>query len=154
VNVNNEEIAAKGRSRRRRKLKTERHRPAAGPGQRKLKAERVQRPVRAGQQELAAGSGSGQQKLKAERVQELLSGLPGWGVTPAGGSIGKEWRFPQPRVAAAYAAHVAGLAAAEGQTVHLVLSGAVVSLTLTSRLPGGSREVLTENDFRFAARLG
>ena len=128
MNVNNEVAAAKGRARSRRKLK----------------AERVQ-----------LASLSGPQKLKAERVQELVSGLgPGWGVTPAGGSIGKEWRFRQPRVAAAYAAHVAGLAAAEGQAVHLVLSGTLVNLTLTSRLPGGSREVLTENDFRFAARLG
>ena len=48
----------------------------------------------------------------------------------------------------------AGLAAAEGKTLHLVLSGTVVSLILATRLPGGSREVLTENDFRFAARLG
>jgi pterin-4a-carbinolamine dehydratase len=87
-------------------------------------------------------------------VQELLSDLSGWRLTATGGAIGKEWRFRQPRVAAAYAAHVASLAAAEGKTMHLVLSGAVLSLALTTRLPGGSREGLTENDFRFAARLG
>ena len=145
VNVNNEETLAKGgRSRRQQKLKAERVQLARDRGRQELKAERVQ---------LAARSGS--QKLKAERVQELLKGLGhGWEVTPAGGAIGKEWRFAQPRVAAAYAAHLAGFAAAEGQTVHLVLSGTLVSLTLTSRLPGGTREVLTENDFRFAARLG
>jgi len=141
------------------KLKAERVQRPVRSGQQKLKAERVQRPDRTVQPELKServqlAARSNQQKLKAERVQELLSDLPGWGVTPAGRAIGKEWRFPQARVAAAYAAHVAGLAAAEGQSVHLVLSGAVLSLTLTSRLPGGSREVLTENDFRFAARLG
>lgn len=103
-------------------------------GGQKLKSERVQ--------------------LAAERVQELLVGMPGWGLAKTGQAIGREWHFPRPRVAAAYAAYVAGLAAVEGQTVHLVLSGAAVSLTVTSRLRGGSREGLTENAFRFAARLG
>lgn len=157
VNVNSEATPNKSGSRRRRRVKAERVQRATG-GQQKLKAERVQRAAGSRRQlkaesvQLAAASG--QQKLKAERVQELLTALPGWGLTTTGVAIGKEWHFPQPRVAAAYAAHVAGLAAAEGQTVHLVLSGAIVSLTLTSRLPGGSREALTENDFRFAARLG
>jgi len=53
-----------------------------------------------------------------------------------------------------YAAYVAGLAAAEGQTVQMVLSGGTLTLILTSRLRGGSHDSLTENDFRFAARLG
>ena len=139
-NVNTPESSTRNQ----RKLKAERVQGAGRRGpQRKLKAERVQ---------LAAGGGP--QKLKAERVQVLLSGLPGWGLTTAGGAIAKEWHFPQPSVAAAYAAHVAGLAAAERKTVHLVLSGNNVSLVLATRLPGGIREGLTENDFRFAARLG
>lgn len=149
VNVNNEgpvAEASRSRSRRsRRKLKAERVQLAAGGrGRQGLKAERVQLAAR-----------SGPQKLKAERVQEMLKDLGrGWELTATGGAIGKEWRFAQPRVAAAYAAHLASFAAAEGQAVHLVLSGTFVSLTLTTRLPGGIREVLTENDFRFAARLG
>lgn len=93
-------------------------------------------------------------QLAAARVQELLGHLPDWGLAATGQAIGREWRFPRPRVAAAYAAYVAGLAAVEGQTVHMVLSGTAVSLTVTSRLRGGSREGLTENAFRFAARLG
>ena len=108
-----------------------------------------------------AGGASGRQKLKAERVQlpearirELLSQMPGWQLAATGQAIGREWRFPQPRVAAAYAAYVAGLASAEGQAVQIALFGGSMSLALTSRLNGGSREGLTERDFRFAARLG
>jgi pterin-4a-carbinolamine dehydratase len=108
-----------------------------------------------------AGHAPGQQKLKAERVQlpearirELLSHMPGWELAVTGQSIGREWRFPQPRVAAAYVAYVAGLAAAEGQAVQIALSGGTMSVILTTRLSGGSREGLTERDFRFAARLG
>jgi pterin-4a-carbinolamine dehydratase len=153
-NVNTPESSTRNR----RKLKAERVQGAGRRGPRRLKAERVQGPV-GGRQQLKAervqlAAGNATNKLKAERVQVLLSGLPGWGLTTAGGAIVKEWHFPQPRVAAAYAAHVAGLAAAEGKTVHLVLSGSVLSLVLATRLPGGSREGLTENDFRFAARLG
>ena len=105
-------------------------------------------------------SGSGQ-KLKSERVQmpaarvrELLSGMPGWKVTSSGQAIGKKLSFPQPQVAASYAAYVAGLAAAEGQRVQIALAGAAMTLTLNSRLRGTSRNGITENDFRFAARLG
>lgn len=105
-------------------------------GRQKLKSERVQ------------------QKLKSERVQELLRALPDWELSTTGRGIGRQWRFPKARVAAAYAAFVAELAASEGQAVQLTLAGAEVSMTLTSRLRGGSREGLTEKVFRFAARLG
>jgi pterin-4a-carbinolamine dehydratase len=105
-------------------------------GRQKLKSERVQ------------------QKLKSERVQELLRSMPDWELSATGRGIGRQWRFPKPRVAAAYANFVSELAVSEGQTVHLILSGADVTLSLTSRLRGGSREGLTEKVFRFAARLG
>lgn len=105
-------------------------------GRQKLKSERVQ------------------QKLKSERVQELLRTLPEWELSAAGRGIGRQWRFPKPRVAAAYANFLAELAASEGQTVQLTLAGSDVTLILTSRLRGGSREGLTEKVFRFAARLG
>jgi pterin-4a-carbinolamine dehydratase len=116
---------------------------AARSARQELKSERVQQEA-----------GSVRQRLKSERVQELLRGVPTWGLADTGQAIGREWRFPRPRVAAAYAAYVAGLAAAEGQAVHLVLSGAAVSLKLTGSLRGGSRAGLTEKVFHFAARLG
>lgn len=86
------------------------------------------------------------QKLKSERVQmpaararELLSGMPGWKMTSNGQAIGKKLSFPEPQVAASYAAYVAGLAAAEGQLVQISLAGAAMTLNLTSRLRGKGR---------------
>jgi pterin-4a-carbinolamine dehydratase len=125
--------------------------PAAG-GRQRLKSERVQQELKS--ERVQQETGGARQRLKSERVQELLRGIPAWGLADTGTAIGREWRFPRPRVAAAYAAYVAGLAAAEGQTVHLVLSGAAVSLKLTGNVRGGSRNGLTEKVFRFATRLG
>ena len=110
---------------------------------------------------LGKGRSKRQQKLKAEReqlaaerVQELLSGMPGWGA---------DRRRPVDRTG------VSLPAAAGGGSVRRLRGRArrgggtdgadrplrrVHDLTLTSRLRGGSHDSLTENDFRFAARLG
>lgn len=90
-------------------------------------------------------------RLKPERVQQELKSMPGWSLAVDGKALEHARKLAHPAGAAKYAAYVAEMAAAEGQPVHVGLSGFWVLLTLTRR-PG--TEGLTMPVLDFARQLG
>lgn len=69
-------------------------------------------------------------KLKPERVQAELKTLPGWRLTAGGNALVRTRKFIQPGAAAQFAAHVADLAAGQGQPAILGVTTHQVTLTL------------------------
>jgi 4a-hydroxytetrahydrobiopterin dehydratase len=98
----------------------------------------------------AGGTGSpGESRLKAERVQLLLEALPGWRLSPGGGSISRSFRFPAAGSALAFTQFVTALAGETGHTPAVSLEGLRVTCRLTTAAAGG----LTLQDFELAQRI-
>ena len=95
---------------------------------------------------------SGEASLKPERVQEELRALPGWRGVANYRGIDHVRRFPTAGVAAAFAEYVSAFAQEAGQLCSVVQCGEHVTLTLTSRHPGGAFGV-TRAVLDFARRL-
>jgi hypothetical protein len=96
------------------------------------------------------------ERLKAERVQlvaKRLQLMPGWQLTKDSKAIFQVYAFPDPRVAAAYAAYVTEHSVAMKLPVSVLLSGTRAVVTLRGERRDGIREV-TENVLNFAAALG
>jgi pterin-4a-carbinolamine dehydratase len=63
-------------------------------------------------------------------VQQELKTLPGWRLTAGGNALVRTRKFGQPGDAARFAAHVADLAAGQGQPAILGVTARQVTLTL------------------------
>jgi pterin-4a-carbinolamine dehydratase len=97
---------------------------------------------------------AGVERLKAERVQELLRSLPGWKVVGGGRAIERSREFDSRQAAASYASFVTGLAAVEGQSVDLHVSGGRAVVTLPGRAPHARHTPLSLEILDFAQQIG
>lgn len=79
--------------------------------------------------------------------------MQGWKLVAAGRAIGRKWHFPEPKVAAAYVAYVAELAATVHHPVRIHLNGDELTVTVTGRVHNGAAEGLTRQAFQFAQNL-
>jgi pterin-4a-carbinolamine dehydratase len=95
-----------------------------------------------------------EQRLKAERVQEALKALPGWRLAAGGVAIDRVRQFPNPGVAATFAAFAATLAGSRKQPIVVSLSAGQVGLMLPGRPVRGASGGLTQEVLDLAARLG
>ena len=88
--------------------------------------------------------------LTPEQVAQLLSGVPGWSVTPDGQRLHREWRVQHFLAALEFFNRVATLAEQEGHhpDLHLVSYRQVI-LEIWTHAIGG----LSENDFILAAKI-
>jgi pterin-4a-carbinolamine dehydratase len=118
--------------------------PTNPPVKQRLKSERVQEPLAAGQV-----------RLKSERVQEMLAAMPAWTLLPpASEAINRVFRFPTGCVAAAFAKYVSVYAEAAGHNVYLEVSEDAVGLTLTGPKLRGRYAELTAEIVAFARKFG
>jgi pterin-4a-carbinolamine dehydratase len=96
------------------------------------------------------------ERLKAERVQlvaKRLQLMPGWQLTKGDKAISRVYTFPEPRVAAAYAAYVTEHSTAMKLPASVLLSGSRAVVTLRGERREGIREV-TDRVLELAAALG
>lgn len=93
-------------------------------------------------------------RLRSERVEVAVKKLRGWRSTLDRGGIDRMRRFPNGRVAAAYAAYVAHHATEWRQPVNIHVSGNRVTVVLTA-LPGRRGEqILNGKTIQFAQEIG
>jgi pterin-4a-carbinolamine dehydratase len=93
-------------------------------------------------------------RLRSERVELAVKKLRGWRSTLDRAGIDRMRRFPNGRVAAAYAAYVAHHATEWRQPVNIHVSGSRVTVVLTA-LPGRRGEqILNGKTIAFAQEIG
>lgn len=93
-------------------------------------------------------------RLRSERVELAVKKLRGWRSTLDRAGIDRMRRFPNGRVAAAYASYVANHATEWRQPVNIYVSGNRVTVVLTA-LPGRRGEqILNGKTIAFAQEIG
>lgn len=93
-------------------------------------------------------------RLRSERVELAVKKLRGWRSTLDRAGIDRMRRFPNGRVAAAYASYVANHATEWRQPVNIHVSGNRVTVVLTA-LPGRRGEqILAGRAIAFAQEIG